>query len=119
MKAEKQDSRPMQGICAGMAGLECANGLSPELLYALMYGLPGGAIGVSRDQAPEVSDSTRCWMAPPRPDFRKGQTWVLSDSCGAPHKKAEIVMTLKSTGNHRLEMGVHITTKLSKLKRKK
>ena len=24
MKAEKQDSRPMQGICAGMAGLECA-----------------------------------------------------------------------------------------------
>ena len=24
MKAEKQDSRPMQGVCAGMAGLECA-----------------------------------------------------------------------------------------------
>ena len=24
MKAEKQDSRPMQGICAGMVGLECA-----------------------------------------------------------------------------------------------
>ena len=62
-------------------GLQCSAGLTPEHLYALMSGLPGGADGASRDPSSGPIDAPRYWLAPPRPDLRSGTTWVLADSC--------------------------------------